>query len=212
MEIQQLFDDFQYYRKHTAHYAKLRSELPVLRDLKLTDERKDALSRMTSWCEHNGLDPRWYLYSLFSCRNWRFCPKWEQLTPGTKKTEKKAIARYHLLSEAPLYSQRISEQIAAHQQASGQVYDPNRDLSNTTENIKRSYLAVYDTDRCMDEMTSTTLGYHPRSTVCARCPARAECERRLQATVPFDIVALRRGDLSVDEAKRIAGRANEYRR
>ncbi len=205
-QVQQLFEDFQHYRKQTANFQKLRATIPYLRDLKLSDPRRSALSKMVRWCTQKELDSRWWLYSLFQARRWIAAPRWEQLVPGTKKTEVKAIARYVALKEAPLYAERVSQETRAQQEAQGQVYDPNRDLSNTVENIKRRYLDASDSERCMREMSTVTLGYHPKSQVCVSCPSTQICVQQTQAQVPFDIVALRRGDLSVDQAKRITGR------
>jgi len=201
--LERIFEDYLHYRRNTAHYCQMKERLPYMREPKLNEERRNALQNMIGWCQQNSLDPRWFLYSLFHARKWIAAPRWDQLVPGTNKTAKKAIARYKALNRAPLFLQRVDAELQASQENN---YDPNRDISTTTENIKRNYLAVYDTDRCIAEMQTTTLGYHPKSLVCARCPVAKKCAEMLQATVPFDILALRRGEITTDQAKRVAGR------
>lgn len=200
--VEQLFEDYKHYRHHTANYIRVKKERPYFREMKLRADRAKALKEMELWCRRKGVDPRWWLYSLFSSREWVAAPKFEQLVPKTKRTEKKALARYEALQEAPLYAQQITNRIQQDRRDQYTTYDPNRDISGTVENIKRRYLSEHDAQRCVDEMSSVTFGYHPKSLVCARCPLMTECEARLRKTVPFDIVALRRGDITIDEAKR----------
>jgi len=198
----QLFDDYEYYRLFTANYRQLHRQGCVLKTAKKTKDRLDQLQRLIDFCEENKVDSRRFLHSLFQARYWNFAPRWDQLVPATEKTKKKALARYHSETSTPIYSRRIQ-----HNQQNvkpDDTFDPNRDISFMAEMLKRRYLAIMDTARCMGEM-QTTLGYHPKSSVCAHCPVTKECESRLQAMVPFDIMALRLGNLTTDQAKRVAG-------
>lgn len=199
---EQLFQDYDQYRLHTTHYRATLKRKGHMRSPKKTSERMQQLQKLIDFCTTNDLEPRLYLYSLFKARHWNYAPLWHQLVPGSKATQKKAIARYKALTSVPMFAERLERE---HVQNSEVPYDPNRDINQSVENIKRRYLANYNTDRCMAEMQTVTLGYHPRSIVCARCPVAQECERKLRSSVPFDIIALRRGDLSLDQAKRIAG-------
>jgi hypothetical protein len=205
---EQLFSDYDQYRLHTTHYRATLKLKGAMRSPKKTPDRLAQLERLIVFCSENDLEPRLYLYSLFKARNWNYAPMWNQLVPGSNATKRKAIERYKTLTSIPIYAARLEQE---HIQNSEVPYDPNRDISETTENIKRRYLANYNTDRCMAEMQTVTLGYHPRSIVCARCPVAQECEQRLCASVSFDIVALRRGDISLEQARRIAGRFNATR-
>jgi len=203
MNAEQLFADYDYYRYHTANFIAASGRGQYMRSLKRTPEREEQFERFAAFCEANQLNPRLYLYSLFDARQWTFAPRLDQLVPGTKKTAKKAIARFHALKEVPLYAQRMQQE--RDQRGDTPTFDPNKDISGTVENVKRRYVSLYQFERCMSEINTVTLGYHPKSTVCLRCPTATECEGLTQNMVPFDIVALRRGDLSADEAKRIAG-------
>lgn len=208
MNVEELFRDYQLYRKRTANFLALKARRGYLRDPKLSDERRRALVRMSEWCATQNLDPRWFLYSLFAARRWVAAPRWDQLVPRSKATERRAVARCQAMSAAPLLSERVDEQIASLRP----TYDVNRDLCGTAENRKRVHLSRGDYEGCMAETQTVTYGYHPSSYVCQSCPAREECERRLRGSVGFDIMALRRGELSLDEAKRISGRYHERRR
>lgn len=201
MTDEQLLDDFGYYFSHTGYVNRLRSAGRPVRWPKMTKERREALQEMRRWCAERDFDPRLYLYSLFQARNWAYPPQWAHLVPKTKKTEKKVVERYYALTDTPLYQKRMDQLIRHSQSGAGVVFDPNRDISASAEAAKRQYLDLDDTAGCMSAIASRTYGFHPRSLVCARCPSALECQRRLQAMVPFDIVALRRGEITVEQAR-----------
>lgn len=203
-----LFNDYEYYRLFTSNYRRLHKQGIPLKTSKKTEYRLNQLKRLIVFCEENKVDPRRYLHSLFQARHWNFAPRWDHLVPATEKTKAKVLSRYHSEISTPLYSQRIQHNSQNIKHDS--TFDPNRDISTTVETIKRRYILTGDTDRCMGEVNKT-LGYHPKSTVCIKCPVSKECEARLQASVPFDITELRLGNLSTDQARRVAGWYNATR-
>jgi len=200
--IEQLLDDYGYYRTHTGHAHQMRSEGKRVLWPKMDKKKRAALQKMNDWCQRNGIDSRLWLYSLFKVRRWMFAPRWDQLVPS-KKNEKKATARYHGLEEVALYQQRIQQQVHQERVAEGQVFDPNRDLSSTAEGYKRAYMDRGSMQQCMDESMTRTYGYHPKSLVCARCHLAKECEHRIQAYMPFDVTALRAGELTSEQAQAV---------
>lgn len=200
MRGRELLTDYDFYRFHTTQTADMRGRGIPVKCLLPTKARLQALDAMAVWCGQNGLDAELWLYSLFR-RSWmRFAPRFDQLVPS-KRTLKKQIARYHGLGDVPLYRDRCRMKIQLRVTAEGGNYDPNRDLSSTTEAVKRLYLADRDPVGCMSD--GRTLGYHPRSTVCAGCSSRETCTLRLQTTMPFDILALRRGEITAVQAQAV---------
>jgi len=210
MDAQQLLSDYNYYRNFTAYVHEMRAKgIPVhsaVMKPKGKPSRAPQLESMLAFCEEHRLDPKLWLYMLFKMRHWKAAPLFNQLVPKNKKTLDKNLNHYSNLSEVPLFKKRVSQQ--SHQQGvlEGAVFDRNRDIDGTTESLKRRYLNEGDSVRCMDEMEIRTNGYHPRSLVCARCPSSTQCEQTLRAKMPFDIVALRRGDISVQQAQQLAYR------
>jgi len=141
------------------------------------------------------LNPRLWLYSLFVSRKWLFAPK---LEPSNLLSEKH-LPKFQRLKDYSFYRQYQQVQEALN--PSPDSFDPNRDLSSTAEQAKRYYLAAGNAAECMNRMRDETFGFHPKSTVCCNCPAASECRESLEASVRFDIIALRNGTLSVEEAR-----------
>lgn len=194
----ELLSDYDFYRLHTTQVATLRDRGIPIRGLKPTKARLESLEMMAVWCEENGLDAGLWLYTLFR-RSWmRFAPRFDQLIPS-KRTLRKQIARYHNLGDVPLYRDRCRMKNQARAVAAGDNYDPNRDMSSTTEAVKRLYLKDGDGDGCMSDERS--LGYHPLSKVCVACPVSETCAVQLQGRVSFDILALRRGEITAEQAQ-----------
>lgn len=209
MDLQtQLLSDYNYYRSHTRDVVQRRAVAPV-RDLKETKNRLDVLRDMVGWCTQQQVDPRLWLYMLFDLRSWTFAPNFNQLVPKSKRTAKKNLERYANLSNIPLFQKRIAAETRQAAEADGRVFDPNRDVSYSAEALKRRFLNAGDWARCLEEMDTRTFGFHPRSLVCARCPVAAQCEQALQAKVPFDITALRREQITTQQAM---GQAAHYER
>ena len=201
-----LLADYNYWRSQTWHTRQLRDR-GYLRDHKLK-KTAPAFTALGQWCGERNIDPRRWLYFRFAARNWRYAPRLDQLIPS-KRTEEQTIHKYKLLKSTPAFSQRVHEESRFHQEPTGVYWDVNRDISHLAEAVKRRYIATDQLERCMSEMDSRTFGFHPKSRVCQRCPAATECLRRLQAKAPFDIVALRRGDVDLQScyvtAQRVRG-------
>lgn len=205
--LEQLLDDYNYYRFHTGHVHSMRSNGRRILSVKLNKEREASLAKMQAWCGEHDIDPRLWLYSLFKARRWMYSPRFDQLIPGAK-TKKKAIARYLELApsqQQTLFQKRVDRELAEGQQ----TFDPNRDISRVAEELKRKWVVrLNNPEACLEDMENT-YGYHPQSLVCARCPLAAQCAAALQQKVGYDIQALRRGDMTAKQAMRIAhGGAN----
>ena len=188
----QLLQDYNYWRGQTKHLVELRKSKPI-RDL---GEKKNlkVFVDLAQWCAEKEIEPRLWLYSLFQARRFLFAPPLKQLK------SLKNLEQYTNLAETERYADRVRRESEVDQ------YDPNRDLCASVEAVKSYYLQLQEPDRCMGDM-GTTLGFHPSSLVCARCVLRDQCAQHLQSTVPFDIVALRRGDLTAREAREVVYRA-----
>ena len=196
MQARQLFRDYCYYRQHTAHVQKLKKERPYLRDLKETPARLKLFAHMAKWCEDQGINPREWVYSLFVSRRWLFCPKLDRAHLQSKKH----IPKFRQLRDYILYRKRQMEQESV--EAPGpEVFDPNRDMSHTAEDAKAAYVRVGQYVICMANMATETFGFHPKSAVCARCLAAKECQEKLAQSVNFDVLALRRGEITSEEAQ-----------
>lgn len=201
-----LLSDYNFWRGQTWHTQEIQRK-GYLRNVKLKTAAP-ALTALAQWCDGKAIDPRRWLYFRFASRNWRYAPRLDQLVPSSR-TEAKAVSKYKLLKETPAFSQRIQQESAYRRDETGVYWDVNRDICHVAEAIKRRYLATSQWERCMNEMTERTYGFHPKSRVCQRCPAAAQCEQRLRAQAPFDIVALRRGDVDLRSCYVIAERRKE---
>jgi hypothetical protein len=134
-----------------------------------------------------------------------YAPLWTQLTP------KANLPRYHALIHTEPFQKKVQHELHADQRERGASYDPNRDVSATTEAVKRRFLALNDSSGCMARLRTETLGFHPRSTVCARCPQGLRCADALRALVRFDILAYRAGAITLEQARQ-QERAAHYAR
>jgi len=204
-----LFDDYNWWRSKTLRVAAMKQRGIPVKDLVIKPEREAALKGMAQWCKNNSVDPSRWLCGLFHIRVWQFAPRWEHLTPKAK-TEKKRLARYLTISDMPLFSRRVRERIEFQQDRDCTGYDPNRDMSATTEALKTRYLAEQDPHGCLASMGTGTNGYHPKSLVCGRCPLNQECNNQTQASFNFDVLALRRGEITLQQARAISFARGQY--
>jgi hypothetical protein len=191
---EQLWGDYNEWHYLTGRAAYVQSRGLYLKRLKPTKERLQALQKMSDWCAEYQLDPRRYLYCLFSKRGWLASPGFHQLVPTKKKKRiREVLDYYENVPDIDRFTQYLYKELAKTRERRGDtVFNANRDLAFGTEAIKKRYLASGDVDRCYDEMIDRTFGFHPRSLVCARCPLAKKCEDTLRALTPsFDIVALR---------------------
>lgn len=199
-----LLDDYNFYRTKTNHFQKLQQERPYMRLPKLNAEREKLLGDMVEWCRGHGLDPRHWLYCLFARNRWLFAPK---MTPGFLMS-KTGLAWYKAKSktvDTRPYRERLSQTRAVEQAQDGgsPVYDPNIHISAEVEARKQRHLHRGDHEVCMAQAfdgEAPTLGFHPGSRVCRVCPAAVACADKIRGAFPFDIVALREGKITVQQA------------
>lgn len=196
----ELFSDYNYYRLFTEHVNIARSNGKWIRYLKETPTRLAALAAMGAWCRDRRYDSRHWLCWLFYRNRWKYARPFHQLVPGSRRTLKSMLAAYGDCGHLPMFERRMRELGHAQQIANGQVYDGNRDLAASTEALKRRYMMFGDPDGCFADQRSN--GFHPKSLVCAQCPLASSCEQKLRAMAVYDIVALRNGEITVEQAKR----------
>lgn len=194
----QLFSDWNHWRRQTRSFAAnaLANEW-AMRDLKETEERLQLFEEMIVWCRERKLEPRLWLMCLFKIRMWTFPPKLERgslmsenVIPKVKKQHGLGIMRARLLQTARQHTRND--------------VDPNRDLLYAVEALKQRYANEGASERCLDEALVRTNGFHEKSPVCQRCPVSGKCSIKLMAFCSFDILALRAGRITAEEAEKQA--------
>lgn len=194
---EQLYEDYNDYRRQTGYVQKLKQQQKYIPSI--SKKHLPKFEALATWCSEQKVDPRRWLASLFETRRWLFPPKLNQLQ------SQRHLQRYEKM-DVPAFAARIRGE---HQRAateSGDTFNRTRDISNGAEMIKRRYLAFGNYERCMAEMEDTTYGYHPKSAVCQGCQVRYQCAAILQSKVSYDIMSVRLGLMSVDEAKMVVAR------
>jgi len=206
--IRQLFLDYCHYRRQTAHFQQLRNRGVRLRDPKFSEAHRGALEGMERWCRGKLIPPRQWLYYLFARRRWLYPLACDR---GNLCSEK-AFSGYSGWKEYSAFQKRLQETTnAAEAVGLEHSWDPNRDLNRGVEMLKESFVARGQIDRCLVGIHSQTYGYHPRSHICTRCPGQAACAQTLARSVNFDILALRRGEITSAQAQNTARMgANRY--
>jgi len=192
-----LFDDYRFYRQYTVNVQKLKKNKPYMQDLKPTKKRLDLFRELLTFCEKHAVGPREWVYTLFATRRFMYAPRLER----SHLLSQKHLEKMKRIEDFGLFQKRLRE--APCKELSPQQFDPNRDMSASAEELKASYRRRGDDLLCMDHM-SETLGYHPKSEICRNCVYTHACARKLQRAVSFDILALRRGDITAEEAQRQA--------
>lgn len=196
--IQQLFGDYCHYRRLTANIRALKNKGARIRDPHLTASHEEALGEMVRFCQQRAIPPRQWLYYLFARRRWLYAPGCDR----PSLLSKRAAEGYRSWPDFSGFQKRMAESSAQREAVSLEnVFDPNRDLSHSVELLKGALVARGQVDRCLAGMHSQSYGYHPRSHVCQGCPQRFICAERLQRSVNFDILALRRGEITSAQAK-----------
>ena len=200
----QLFEDYLYWRAMTA-YCQVPS---FYKQMKLTPAREQLMLKMSDWAVERRIDPRRWLWGLHELRSWRFPP----VLSSSHIMSVKIIPKYERLTDDSRFQKKLLEDQHQKDLTKGRQFDPNRDVHPTIEGIKRRYLEAGDAGavRCMSQMYEQTLGYHPISRVCIRCPLWQQCLNRLERTTTFDILALREGRLSADSAQAQAARRDVW--
>jgi len=210
-KIALLLQDYNYYRAKTRYLIEARKKKPNIGDVK-EKNGYPALKEMDHWCGVHSIDSRKWLYFLFQRTGFQFGPKLTALIPN-KKREWEVIDKFKKLHGAHLFEDRVYNQYQFKRVHSGDIHDANRDVSPMAERIKARYIAANQYKRCLDEMFVSgpdiypTRGYHPKSKVCQNCIVARECITKLRAAVPaFDIIALRTGQLTLEQAAIADGR------
>lgn len=191
LDANTLLRDYNEYRFKTQHIANLRAQGRYPRSLKDSRENLAAFERLAAWCKARSIDPRHWLYSLFAARYWRFAPKLNQLC------SERHLERYGGIETGGGHRQVVERNDVP-------VFDVNADISRAAELLKLRYLQLGQAGRCMGRSFVDTYGYHPQSEYCAQCPVAIACEAQLRAHVGFDITALRRGELTREQAMTLA--------
>jgi hypothetical protein len=151
---------------------------------------------LSAWCAERGLNAREWLYTVFAARRWVYWPSPAQLRSPTILKRVRAGERW----PTDLYRARVLAEAGKSDAQRG--FDPNVEILETVEEAKRYYLRTNDVQACMAGMQVETFGWHPRSTVCARCPGGEACKALLARVAPA-AVAVREG-ADVKRARQIA--------
>ena len=196
-----LLDDFNLYRFHTASLRNSRfgggRVYLVGKSGKARAQWLAVFEAMADWCSKRDIDPRGWLHYLFEIRHWAFAPRQNQLISPKRVAEFKARSKPNRSLLLQQSRQRERQEAAVDD---GRVFDARRDLSHSAEALKVYFSRLGQHGRCMAAMESETYGYHPLSRVCPTCPIGAACEAQLRAKTGFDIQALRRGELTLQQA------------
>lgn len=195
-QLEKLVAAYGHYRYQTVYAFSMRQQgrkfpATVSATSKNGKEVRVALSAMVGWCEERGVDPTVWLYWLFSRGyGWKIAPKAKQLC-SEKSFKRFCMNHGNTRPQHGLQRQHLIEQ-HKFQKDSGEVHDPNRDITSSAEALKARYVAAGEYERCMSQMATLTFGFHPRSRVCIVCPVARQCEQSLRAATPgFDIIAIR---------------------
>lgn len=197
-----LLSDWNFYQAQTWNRQNLinQGRHPSYRSA--NEKNLAVLSSMVQWCRSHSVEPRLWVFLLFKWRGWKFGP---QFDPKHLQSEK-LLERYaRQRTGLGFFRNHVARDRPEDGDDSG-TFDPNKDLLATLEAKKQAYVQTGQAQLCMDLMVRETLGYHPRSNVCATCPLRDPCSALLESTVPFPIIALRRGAITTAQARLIARR------
>lgn len=197
-EVVQLWSDYNNFWLRTGNIQKVRQSGRPIRTKKLTEERYRLFCDLVDWCREKGLDPRLWLFALFRARRWTYAP---QLTPGSMMSENLLKKYERVIERGALDGYRL------YKEGTKTGLDPNVDLIPGAEAKKRAWQQSGQSEMCLLMVQSDTYGFHPKSRWCQQCPLQSECQIKLQNSVDFDIQALRRGELTVAQAREAARRA-----
>lgn len=191
----QLLADWNYYRLQTHHVHELREKNVYVKAKKMDAGTREVLNDMREWCATHSLEPRLWIFALFKLRQWMYAPK---LTHGCLLSTN-LIPKYKRMSGIGFF--RLRRRVTQRQDREDDMFDPNRDLSPAVEGIKRQFVQTDNAGTCMAQMLDRTLGWHPKSPVCLGCPVACECAIRLCGLVRFNVLALRRGKITTQQAQ-----------
>ena len=196
-----LFQDFCIYYLQIATVQKLRDQGKFVGKHKLTEERIQLFEELIAWCAERHIDPRLWVYLLYRNRCWAWpIPMSSAKAARPHLLSEKAIAKYDKFMEQDRLDSYESYRRRSDAKRKS-PFDPNVDVIPIVEAKKERYVRLGQTQACIQEMRATTFGFHPRSRICSQCPAQMSCRQQLLATVSFDILGLREGRITVEEAK-----------
>jgi hypothetical protein len=193
---EKLYHDYNDYRRRTNHIQRLRAQNKYIPAI--SKKHLPKFAALANWCQEQSINPRHWLASLFESRKWLFPPKLNQLQSI------KHLDRYRTLTISTQYDHKVQQEHESALVVSGNTFDKARDISPGAEMLKARYASMKNYVRCMGDMDTETFGYHPRSEVCQRCPTRFQCASILQSKVKFDILSLRLGLITSQEARMVA--------
>jgi len=176
-----LFSDYYHWRGYTAVGQTKRAGCP-----RLTPKTLQPFVALSAWCAEQVLHAREWLFTLFAARRWLYWPPPAQLRSAAHLKRVRSGERW----PTDLYRERVLAEVGKSDVQ--RAFDPNVEISETVEEAKRYYLRANDAQACMAVMRVETFGFHPRSTVCARCPGAATCRDLLGKVAPAT-VAVREG-------------------
>lgn len=198
----QLLADWSYYRTLTKHFHTLKGKGARIGPKKMTPELRELMEELIAWCREKRLEPRLWIFALFKNRGWVGAPS---LQRGHLMSEKQ-IWRYKKMRGIGFFTRRV--RATARDQAAEAAFDPNRDMTHTVEAMKTNYVNAGRAQECLEQIFERTLGFHPGSKVCWSCPLRDQCAIKLQGFVMFDILALREGRLTSEQAEQVSRRVH----
>lgn len=181
-----LLDDFNSYRARTRTQHTMRQRNPFAAKPLVPSKDRLALFQMCiAWCRERGLEPRQWVLGLFRVRRWIAPPK---PTQGCLMSEA-MIPKVKRLPKSKVFELRVLATSAAAQAAA--ATDPRVDLIHHVEAYKDTLGDHSLWESCFIR-PEETLGYHPKSKACSRCPLQADCAVRLCSMFSFDVISARR--------------------
>lgn len=153
----------------------------------------DAAATFLRWCKANGVDqPLLFMWLRF--RVVRSGRGTHGARPSLQNMASPALLkRYFAIVERQQFEGEMKKQ-----------FDTQHERSLVSVNagheaVRRDYVINGRTDLC-EVQQGISGGYHPFSKWCPACPRAATCAQRLNAEEGFDVVALRLGRMTVEEA------------
>lgn len=204
--VETLLSDYNFYRRQTKNAYDMEHQHGVpFRPKRMDKATRKLLEDSIAWCREKQTEPRFWIFHLFEARAWRFGP---QLKIGhicsEKMLEKLGKMRKRTYKGYGIEFFQRRRDASDQERKKGERYDPNRDVSPTVEAIKEQYLRSGLVDVCRASSLTETMGFHPLSTICDKCPLALDCMIDLQSVMPFSILALRTGRMDSATAERLA--------
>lgn len=174
-----LLGDYNFWRSQCQWIINRRSVHRVA-DFVPTDERLELLTTMAAWCGARELDPRLWLFILFRAGRWFKPPPLDE----RGLMNERFVGAYQDATCLDAYRRHVVPQSVA------SAFDAMIDLAPANEFRKERLVQLGMQQRCLDQISST-LGYHPNSAACRRCPLNRECVVQTQAAFGEDILQRR---------------------